>query len=239
MSQSIIDCIAGTIKIVAHDPLTAQSIITEEYCVESALSVLKVPPLVDPSCPTVLTWIGADAMFIIESLWEKIQEKQGISLSLARVYGSFWKGLQQKYSTLQVQKMLPNAIIPSKAHPLDSGFDISVIRVVNPNFGPGVILYGTGLIVRPPDGFYLDMVSRSSLCKLGWMVANCVGVIDAQYRGELCVPLARLNPDAKELELPSRIAQIIIRPLEIVDVEEVEQINSTQRGTGGFGSSGK
>ena len=66
-----------------------------------------------------------------------------------------------------------------------------------------------------------------------------MGIIDAQYRGELCVPMFKLSPEAKDLELPARVAQIVVRRLEMVDMEVVDDVGATDRGAGGFGSSGK
>ena len=237
MSQSTLEAIASTLQIVSTQPVVAKATVSKEIIDQIPNIEFKVPPT--NVSDGAIEWYGADALFIIESLWELIQKTQGISQTFAQKYGKVWSALRKTCTSLQVKKIHPQAIIPSKAHPLDTGFDISVVHIVKEEFGPGVVLYGTGLVVRPPDGYYIDMVARSSLCKSGWMVANCVGIIDAQYRGELCVPLCKINENAKPLELPARIGQIVIRELHVCDVEEVDEINSTQRGVGGFGSSGK
>lgn len=235
--MAAVEAIAATIKIILdEDGVRAVAEIPEEMIPQLDSASLKNKPHINGN---VLTWFGGDAIYTVEALWPLIQEKQGIDVSFAQHYAKAWAHLQKSYSTLQVQKMIPEAVIPTKAHPLDSGFDLTVVRVVKPNFGPGVTLYGTGLIVRPPDGYYIDMVARSSTCKLGWGVANAVGIIDAQYRGELCVPMFKLSPDAQELELPARVAQMIVRRLELTEIEEVTDAGETQRGSGGFGSSGK
>ena len=236
MSEEVVQAIAATIRVQTDNGVFAEATVDESLIPSLASSSLKNKPIVEG---TTLKWYGADAIYTVEALWPLIQAKQSIDLTFVQMYARAWAKLQKSYSTLQIQKMVPEAVTPSRAHPLDSGFDITVIRVVNPNFGPGVVLFGTGLIVRPPDGYYVDMVARSSTCKQGWGVANAVGIIDAQYRGELCVPMFKLSPDAKELELPARVAQIIIRRLEMADIEEVENVGDTQRGAGGFGSSGK
>ena len=235
--MSNLESIASTLNIVSTQPVIAKATVSKELIDHLSEIELKVPP--SEVSENSIQWYGADALFIIESLWDIIAKTQGISQTFAQKYGKVWSALRKTYSTLQVKKLIPEAIVPSKAHPLDTGFDISVVHIVKQEFGPGVVLYGTGLVVRPPDGYYIDLVARSSLCKTGWMVANCVGIIDAQYRGELCVPLCKINENAKPLELPARIGQIIIRELHVCDIEEVDEINSTQRGVGGFGSSGK
>ncbi|MCH2111008.1 MAG: dUTP diphosphatase, partial [Polyangiaceae bacterium] len=99
-------------------------------------------------------------------------------------------------------------------------------------------LYGTGLIVEPPYGWYFDVVPRSSIIKTGYLLANSVGVIDRSYRGELMIPLLKIDPKAPEISLPRRIAQLIPRPIVHMPVAEVQQLGATQRGNGGFGSTG-
>jgi dUTP pyrophosphatase len=235
MSEQVIEAIASTIRILDEGSVSAEAEVPAELVSEVRSSV-KIQPEIRGN---KLFWYGADALYTIEDIWQEIQKKQSISVTFAQEYGRAWSKLRQEYSTLQVQKLIPEAVTPAKAHPLDSGFDLTIVRVVNPNFGPGVILYGTGLVVRPPDGCYVDLVTRSSTSKLGWGLANSVGIIDAQYRGELCLPLFKLSPDAKDLELPARIAQLIVRPLILTDIKEMASVNETQRGVGGFGSSGK
>ena len=236
MSDEVVQAIAKTITVHTDNNVYAEAIIPESLVASVPQSSLKSKPVISG---TKLTWYGADAIYTVEALWPLIQSEQSISLTFAQTYARAWTKLQQTYSTMQVQKMLPEAVIPARAHPLDSGFDITVIRVVNPNYGPGVVLFGTGLIIRPPDGYYIDMVARSSTSKLGWGIANAVGIIDAQYRGELCVPMFKLSPEAGDLELPARVAQIIVRRLEMTDIEEVENAGDTHRGANGFGSSGR
>lgn len=235
ISNDLTNAIASTINIESIDPVLACATIPESLIPLVNLDNIKILPEINGN---KLTWYHSDAIYIIETLWQQIQENQKISSTFAQLYGKAWSSLQRSYSTLRVQKIYPNAVIPSKGHPLDTGFDVTAIRVAKENFGPGVTLFGTGLIIRPPDGYYIDMVARSSTCKLGWGIANHVGIIDAQYRGELCIPMFKLTPDAKDLELPARIAQIIVRRLELADVEEVENVGETNRGAGGFGSTG-
>ena len=234
-AQYLINEIASTIKIESVDPVFACATIPEFLLPLVTGENIKILPTINGN---KLTWYDSDALYIIETIWPQIQEKQSISLTFAQMYGKAWAALQRSYSTLRVQKINMDAVIPCKGHPLDTGFDVTAIRIAKENFGPGVTLFGTGLIIRPPDGYYIDMVARSSTCKLGWGIANHVGIIDAQYRGELCIPMFKLSPDAKDLELPARIAQIIVRRLELADVEEVENVGETNRGAGGFGSTG-
>ena len=114
--------------------------------------------------------------------------------------------------------------------------DLTLIDVVR-TFG-NVTLYTTGISVQPAFGWYFDLVPRSSLSKTGHAVANSVGVIDRTYTGPIMVALVRLDPSAPELELPARVVQIVPRPIVHVHLEEVDELDETARGAGGFGSTG-
>ena len=130
----------------------------------------------------------------------------------------------------------PDAVAPFKNRPSDTGFDLHIIsklKEVN-----GVCYYDTGISVEPPPGFYFDIVGRSSISKTGWMLANNIGIIDASYRGSIIVALVKIDVSAKDLSLPLRIVQMIPRQLIHMNHEEVSDLTSTTRGSGGFGSSG-
>ncbi len=137
---------------------------------------------------------------------------------------------------LRVQRLRSDAVLPFKARVSDSGYDLTLLGVEK-RYGE-VALYQTGLRVEPPPGYYLDVVPRSSIIKLGYLMANSVGVIDRAYRGELLIPLIRTDPKATELALPARVAQMIPRAIQHFPVVEVDQLGSSARGARGFGSSG-
>lgn len=141
-------------------------------------------------------------------------------------------------ATLQFTKMSDDAVIPTKAHPSDSGYDITIIGV-HKVLSPLVTLYKTGLQVAPSHGFYTELVARSSLMKSGYMLANNVGVLDESYRGEILVALYKFDPSMPDIQVPSRVAQLIVRQNIPSIVEVVEQLSETVRGDGGFGSTGK
>lgn len=127
-------------------------------------------------------------------------------------------------------------IPPHRARPSDSGFDLSLIGV-RKTIGQ-VTLYGTGVSVQPPSGYYFDLVPRSSMIKSGYMLANSVGIIDQAYTGEIMVPLIKMDPDAPDLELPSKLVQLIPRRwfgFYPVNADLAE----TSRADGGFGSTNK
>lgn len=130
----------------------------------------------------------------------------------------------------------PLGVPPVRARPSDSGFDLSLIAV-RKTVG-SVTLYGTGVAVQPPSGFYFDMVPRSSIIKHGYIMANSVGIIDQSYTGEIMVPLIKVDPNAPDLELPCRLVQLIPRKWYGFLPEQVESLDTTQRANGGFGSTG-
>lgn len=129
----------------------------------------------------------------------------------------------------------PAAVIPSKAHPTDAGYDLTAIKIVK-RVGD-VTFYGTGVHISPPAGYYFLLYPRSSITKTGFSLANSVGVIDADYQGEIIIALR--THGGPELTLPSRVAQLVpakIHELSAVVVKSFE--STTQRGEGGFGSTG-
>lgn len=130
----------------------------------------------------------------------------------------------------------PDARAPFKERITDSGYDLTLLyekkRVGS------CILYGTGVVVEPPFGWYLDVVPRSSIIKTGYLLANNVGVIDRGYRGEVLVPLLKIDPSAPELPLPARVVQMVPRPIAHFGLTQIDGPSSTHRGAGGFGSTG-
>jgi len=141
-----------------------------------------------------------------------------------------------RFSPFSYKLIKSNAKPPEKARPSDSGFDLHIIDKIKRH--GNVTLYGTGVCVTPPVGYYFDMVPRSSLSKTGYMLANSVGVIDQGYTGEIMVPLIKLDESALELDLPQRVVQLIPRRWYGFTAVEVDNLIETTRNEGGFGSSG-
>jgi len=138
---------------------------------------------------------------------------------------------------IKIKKLDPNAIIPSYAKMDDAGMDLTALSLtVDPN---GFYTeYGTGLAIEIPEGYAGFIFPRSSASKTSQIQANCVGVIDSGYRGEIKVRLKELGNPRKLYQIGDRIAQIIIMPVPNVIFEEVDELNTTDRGEGGFGSTG-
>jgi dUTP pyrophosphatase len=139
---------------------------------------------------------------------------------------------------LKVVKHDCNAVIPSRAHPEDIGLDLTAISK-HKDLPNGGIMYDTGISVCPPEGYYVEILPRSSMSKTGWMLANSVGTVDPNYTGNLYIALIKVRDNVEELPLPFCKCQIIIRKAEYFDVEEVNNLSETSRGSGGFGSTGE
>tara|TARA_B100000674_G_scaffold481604_1_gene482627 strand:- start:311 stop:721 length:411 start_codon:yes stop_codon:yes gene_type:complete len=134
---------------------------------------------------------------------------------------------------VKIKKVREKAIIPKYAKPGDAGIDLTAAdRSVK-----GIwITYYTGLAVEIPTGYVGLLFPRSSVYKTEQRLANSVGVIDSGYRGEI---MMKFNRSMKEYQVGDRIGQLIIMPYPQIEFEEVEQLSETNRGTGGFGSTGE
>jgi deoxyuridine 5'-triphosphate nucleotidohydrolase len=140
---------------------------------------------------------------------------------------------------MRVVRMDDNAVMPYKSRFSDVGYDLTLIRV-HKRVSDVVTLYDTGVRIHVSDGYYAEIVPRSSIIKSGYMLANNTGVIDRSYDGNLYVAVVRVDPNAAELPLPFRGFQLILRPQVYAEVEEVhaDELVTTTRGAGGFGSTG-
>jgi dUTP pyrophosphatase len=139
---------------------------------------------------------------------------------------------------LQVQRLRPEASLPSRVYPGDAGLDLTACeRVV---LGPGErAVVPTGIAVAIPDGFAGFVQPRSGLAlQHGIAVVNSPGLVDAGYRGELRVVLLNTDRDETFVAEPGeRIAQLVVLPVPELDVVEVEELPQSERGVRGFGSS--
>ena len=140
--------------------------------------------------------------------------------------------------TVRFNKVHPDASLPSYAHPGDAGMDVRSVEDVE--LAPGArALVHTGLVMILPPGWEAQVRPRSGLAlKHGVTVLNAPGTIDAGYRGEVGVILANLGDVAFPVRKGDRIAQIVVAPVTTADIEESEVVDETDRGAGGFGSTG-
>lgn len=137
---------------------------------------------------------------------------------------------------LCIKKITSNAILPTRAHPDDAGLDLYSSEYITLKPGEGTAS-PTGISLAIPKGHVGLMADRSSLAKRGIKIAG--GVIDAGYRGEIRIVLWNISQETIILNAGERIAQLMILPIITPSVVEVEVLDDTSRGTGGFGSTGK
>ena len=141
-------------------------------------------------------------------------------------------------TTIRFQKLDPAAVIPVQAHPGDAGMDL--VSIESATIPPGGRrLVRTGLAVEIPVGFEGQVRPRSGLAlKNGVTVLNAPGTIDAGYRGEIGVVLANFGDAPFAVEPGMRIAQLVIAAVANVTVEVSDTLSTSERGTGGYGSTG-
>jgi dUTP pyrophosphatase len=139
---------------------------------------------------------------------------------------------------VRIKKLNENAVIPSYAKDGDAGMDLVATRIIsNTTFD---VSYGTDLAMEIPNGFVGLVFPRSSIRKYELALSNSVGVIDSGYRGELQATFKKTNGlDSIAYKVGDRIAQIMIIPHPPIEFKEVNDLSETERGDGGFGSTGK
>lgn len=139
---------------------------------------------------------------------------------------------------LEVKKLDPRATLPSRANPNDAGLDLYCIEDVIINPGESGLVK-TGISIALPPGTEGQIRPRSGLAlKHQVTVLNTPGTIDEGYRGEVGVILINHGQASVMLEAGSRIAQLVVKPVLMVEPLEVAELSATERGEGGFGSSG-
>lgn len=157
---------------------------------------------------------------------------------------------------VKIKRLNCKAVIPTKAHPTDAGFDlVATSRTVDSDHN---IVYGTGLAFEIPEGYVGYIFPRSSISRKEVMLTNAVGVIDSGYRGEVTFKfkfaanayMLKLDSDEsyysslpcidkKVYDVGDRIGQLIIMPLPEIELEEADELSASDRGTGGYGSTVK
>ena len=138
---------------------------------------------------------------------------------------------------VKIKKLHSNAVIPKYAKPGDAGMDLTAVSVDFSNWN--YLTYHTGLAIEIPEGYVGLLFPRSSIYKTGQQLSNSVGVIDSGYRGEIMMKFTR-DVESEEIAYKpgDRIGQIMILPYPQVEFQEVEEIEKSDRGEGGFGSTG-
>ena len=145
---------------------------------------------------------------------------------------------------MRIKRLSEDAIVPTKGSEYSAGYDLYSTQE-EVLFAGDTKLIDTGWAIEIPFGYFGAIFARSGLAiKEGLRPANCVGVIDSDYRGAVKVGLYNDSKEIRKIEKGERIAQLVIIPYGVVregfpDFEEVDELEDTDRGQGGFGSTGK
>lgn len=143
---------------------------------------------------------------------------------------------------VKIKRLHPSAMIPKYAIDGDACFDLTAVSRDYDEYGN--LVYGTGLAFEIPEGYAGIIYPRSSSSRYDLRMANGTGIIDSKYRGEITLKyklvtpiMAKINPII--FEIGERVAQMMIIPYPKIEFEEVDELSETERGCGGYGSTGK
>ena len=160
-------------------------------------------------------------------------------MNISKLIEKYWASYTQQ---IEYKKLNENAIVPTKGSSAAAGYDLYIpqseeLVTILPH---ETKLVGIGLAMKIPNGFFGAIFARSGLAtKQGLRPANCVGVVDSDYRGEIKIALHNDSNEEKTIEAGERIAQLVLLPFLNISFTEVEELEETERGEGGFGSTGK
>lgn len=134
------------------------------------------------------------------------------------------------------KKLHPDAVMPKRATTGAAGFDLTA---VSENWKDGCVIYDTGIAVEIPSGYVGLLFQRSSVYKTGLSLCNAVGVCDADFRGSISFVFRIGYGASQPYKIGERIGQIVFVPIPDVELVEASELSETERGTGGYGSTGK
>lgn len=137
---------------------------------------------------------------------------------------------------VKIKRLHKDSVIPSYSKEGDAGMDLTATRMW---FEEDNICYGTGLAFEIPKGYVGLLFPRSSNAKKDLLLSNSVGVLDSGYRGEVSFKFRQTKNLANAYSIGDRIGQIIILPYPMIEFDEVDELSETERGEGGYGSSGR
>lgn len=141
---------------------------------------------------------------------------------------------------VKIKKLVENAVIPKYSKPGDAGLDLTATSV---SFEKNYVSYKTGLAIEIPEGFVGLLFPRSSNSKMDLLLTNSVGVIDSGYRGEIELRYKLVGNGVTPsvvgtYNIGDRVGQLVIIPYPNIEFQEVEELSTTERNTGGYGSTG-
>lgn len=139
-----------------------------------------------------------------------------------------------------VKKLRPDAVLPTAGSQYAAGYDLRACMDAPVDVPPhATVMIGTGLSIAVPEGYFGAIFARSGLAsKQGLRPANCVGVCDSDYRGEYIVAIHNDSGVLRTVSPGDRIAQLVVLPCQSAEFAEADALPDTDRGAGGFGSTG-
>lgn len=142
---------------------------------------------------------------------------------------------------INIKRLTETAVLPERGSAYAAGYDLFADIEAAIEIKPHeTFLVPTGLAMEIPEGYFGGIFARSGLSmKEGLRPANCCGVVDADYRGQVCVSLHNDSDVTRTIAPQQKIAQLVVVPFLSVEFEETEELSDTVRGVGGFGSTGK
>ena len=140
--------------------------------------------------------------------------------------------------TVKFQKLHPDAVMPFQGSEWAAGFDLTAVSGDWDSCNE-VFVYRTGIAVEIPERHVGLLFPRSSIFRVPLQLSNSVGVIDADYRGEIKAMFRRASSMGKPYEVGERIVQLVVMPVPQVAYVEAKELSRTKRGTGGYGSTGR
>lgn len=219
----------GQISDVRKEDLFCKFSHESKELISSLSDVITIPHNIEDNS---IEFYSNNALDFLGMMYEGCKYYTDRGLSLYRK----WANKISSPGIFKWAKTRADATPPSKSRVSDSGYDLVVIDRVKTK--GKVEFYDTGIKISPAYGWYFDLVPRSSITKTGYILANSVGIIDRTYRGSILVPLVKIDPEMPDLEKGSRVVQIIPRQIVHVEWKEVDDLDETDRGVQGFGSTG-
>ena len=240
---------AGREDTLIHDQLTSIEVRLPDHAYTDILKYLR------SSCDSLIQF---EHKIISSSMWIVFR---GINAYEAVMFASkggfvcpfgpacslwtwFRSAYQVVYDPARYRLTLPNAVAPTSKFAANAGYDLTIVKLVKTTEF-GVYIYDTGVQLIPPPGYYYQIVARSGLQKLGWMLANSVGIIDANYTGNVMVGLVRLPTQsvsdasrtayasAAELSLPCVAVQALLTLANYHSMQPCDDDVVTSRGSDG------
>lgn len=139
---------------------------------------------------------------------------------------------------MKIKLLNEKAVLPKRAHESDAGYDLTATSRMDDS-EKGIITFGTGVAIQIPNGHVGLLFPRSSVYKTGLQLVNSVGVVDQNFTGEVMFKYRIVDDSLNHYKPGDRIGQLVIVPISTPELEIVDELDATDRGSGGFGSTGK